>query len=408
MIKKTSVIKKSKANLEQQLFHYESLSDNELISIIQNDYNNYRKGGYWLCDCGEKIDYDYVMQNTNKKVILKTACPKCKKLVERFVKPNNEKFDSPEFNELLNRYKNQIKNNCNNFKLEDKDDIYGDMIHRFFIAVMTYNGSSKFFTYLNNLIHRRFEDFERKYSRARRTAVVQCQCCGRWVGAITRIHLINTKHKPVEGFAGHQILHDKIINEYGKEKFYQIKDSGQKKPLKSERWEGNRYNKTQRQIIKSRIMQAYKDMFPNAYLSMGVISIHDKDPVTELEYIEKIADKTNLINTGGFYVKKADGSIFFTAGSIPFEIENMCKSYADYIADALHKKFISIRKRNGFKNSFDQYNLKEMLENIFKFLFFGYSPEDISNICNYDVKEVKFWIKQIKNAKEIKEKLNFN
>lgn len=409
MIKKTATISYSKTKtFEQPIFSYESLSDKELIDIVQHDYNNFRRGGHWICKCGKTIEYDDVMKNTNKNVILKVKCPNCKRVIETFVKSDKTRFDSVEFDILLNRYKNKIKNDCNNFMLEDKDDMYGDMIHRFFIAVMTYNGSSKFPTYLNNLINRRFEDFERKYSRACRTSAVQCKLCGRWVGAITRMHLMNNKHKPIKGFPGHMVLHDKIIDEYGRENFKKIVDNLNFKKLKSESWEGNSYNRAQRKIIKTRIMQTYRHAFFGYNMSINNISINDKNPQTELEYIDTIACKNTYANVGGVYQNELNGNVFFVANSVPIEIQDMCKEYAIFIGNILQKNFSNLRKRKKFKNSFDKDGLILMLERTFTLLFFGYSQNDIAKICGYDLAEIKFWIKQIKKSKEIREKLNFN
>lgn len=383
-------------------------TDEELVEKIQHQYNEYRKGGYWLCDCGRKRYLKKIMSETDKKVILKVRCTRCFEKIENFITKNENEFYSQEYQILFDRYKNQIKSDCANFKLEDPDDMYGDMSHRFFIAVMTYNGTSTFSTYFTNLKKRRFEDFERKNSRACRTTSVQCQCCGRWTGAITRNHLMMNKNKPLEGFLGHQILHDKIINDYGKDKF-NLLDNEKAKELNSEHWEGNDYNKTQRQFIKSKIVQTYRDMFPNSVIAMNNISMSEKEPNTETEYINMLEDKnSNIEIKGDIKYNINSGECLFVASAIPNEMSTLCRDYAYKIGDNLYENFQNVKKINRFKIFHNKDEFINMLSKSFALILLGYTISDICEIEKYDAKELKFWLKYIKAKKDFKSILNFD
>lgn len=401
-IKNTTLASKAKGKDDLK-----NKTDKELIEIIQFEYNEYRKNGYWLCDCGRKRYLKKIMSETDKKVVLKVKCTRCYENIERFIARNKDDFYSKEYKILFDRYKNQIKNDCSNFKLEDPDDMYGDMSHRFFIAVMTYDGRSAFSTYLTNLIKRRFEDFERKYSRACRTTSVQCQCCGAWTGAITRNHLMMNKKKPVDGFIGHQVLHDKIIDDYGRDKF-NLLDNENTKVLNSKHWEGNDYNKTQRQLIKSRIVQAYREMFPNSIISMNNIYMSEKDPETETEYINTLEDKkSNIEVKGDVRYNYKTGECLFVADTIPSEIKSICRGLAYEIGMNLHNNFQDVKKINRFKIFRNREEFINMLSKTFALMLLGYSLSDICEVEKYDIKELKFWLKYIKDKKEFKTILNF-
>ncbi len=372
---------------------YYNIEDNALIEKIQIEYNDFRKGGHWLCKCGNKIDYNHKLLETNKCLKINTKCD-CGKNVENFILKENKEFISEEFDVIFKRYENKIKSDCFNFKLEEFEEMYSDMYHKFFMAVMTFDKKScKFYTYLNNILSRRFEDFERKKSRAKRANSVQCQCYGRWVGAITRIHLMNNKIKPKDGFPGHKFLHEQIICSHGEDHFSCLRDDENFAEINSEKWEGNSYNRAQRSVIKRHIVSAYKNFFPNYDISKSDLLFNDIEQESDVEFVNLIEDKKKILNYDtGFHNK--DG--FYLEG-IPSDIEETSEEFSEKISNLVFEKYKKYEKVKFFKNSNNIDDLKLMLKTVFSLLILEYSLEDICTIKGYDNKEVNFWVSKIKN-----------
>lgn len=373
--------------------------EKKLIEKIKEKYNEYRKGGKWVCTkCGIEILYNNIPPDHKGRLVLKVRCPICRKFIENFVSQYKDDFTCEEFDLLFHKYEMWIYNQCFNFHIEDIDDMYCDMLHRFFVSVMTYNGTSKFSTYLTHNIKRRFEDFERKNSRLCKSNGVQCCLCGRYVGAITRIHLMNNKVKPKAGFDGHDLLHQFIINDIGKEKF----DSWSDHKEYGFKWEGNKYSTKQRRIIKGMIVNYYRRMFPHCEISSPNISISDRDPKTDMEYGSLIADKRRYFDLG-------DGSYnlgYFIPEYMDFESINICRDFSERFSDLLHDHCNNYRKKHLLKHTQDKEGLKHFLENVLPFLMNGYNIHDIASKFGYEEGEVSFWLKRIKTSKDIKHKMN--
>jgi hypothetical protein len=405
--------------MKQKVNLLNELTDEQLVLTIQPQYEAYRSGGHWLCDCGKKIPH-YNRYRGVGKVALKVKCPACGEKVERFITIGNESFDSLEFNELFRRYEEKIRLRCDKFNgIEESGNVSGDMNHRFYISVMTFNGLWKFSTYVWNNIKRRFEDFERKNSRACKNNTVLCPLCGRYVGAITRIHLMANKSRPKHGYPGHQVLHAKIINDIGINKFALL---GEADPTELERrfaWEGNRYSKKQKALIKILITDAYRQMFPNFShypLSVNNVSISDVDPDTNIEYVDMLRDKRHRsFRTGGYYVSSSgkaisdeEGTTLFVNTEIDQEDVDASLSFTERVCGILHKKFLRNRKRKTFHNSADKLGLQKFLNNIFPLLARGYNSEEIAEIHGYELVEIDFWLKRIRKSTEIKSSFNLN
>jgi hypothetical protein len=194
---------------------------------------------------------------------------------------------------------------------------------------------------------------------------------------------------------------------YGEDNFNLIKDQTEKK-IDSFKWDGNRYNAKQRQIIKKSIVQIYREIFPNSQISLNNISISDKDPRTDMEYMENIADKKNYYppEKGSFIINKNNEKIFMIS-EISMKDNDVYKNYATIFGNILHRKFLHLRKRSMLKNSYNKEKLVKFLIDIFPFVVRGYSLEDIHEQTGYNTKEIEFWMKSIKNCNEIKKTLNF-
>lgn len=387
--------------------------DEDLVKIIQKQYNDFRIGGFWVCSCTNIIPYSdrYVELGD---IDLRVRCKKCNEYVEHFETRNKDiSFQSKEFDELFKRYYQQILNCCQKFAyIEDSGNVMGDMSYRFLISVMKYNGKSKFKTYMWTNIKRRFEDFERRNSRVSKNNAVQCQLCGRHVGVITRIHLMNNKVKSLDGYPGHTILHKKIIKEdIGEERFKLMSDLDDTLSLKKLKWEGNKYSSKQNKEIRSLITNAYRRMFPNHPLSISNISISDIDPKTKIEYINMIQDTTTRnVPVKGYFVtanikasskrKKINDQIF-----IPEEISvkdiDICKDFASKVTPILHRKYSCNKIRKNFKNTKDEIGLKHFLENVLPYILKGYNIREIKSLKGLDRGELSFWLNKIKKTKEI-------
>jgi hypothetical protein len=305
--------------------------------------------------------------------------------------------------------------------IEDPDDMMGEMSLRFFISVMTYNGICKFSTYMWGNVKRRFEDFERKNARACKHNTVQCQCCGRHVGAITRIHLINNKVKPKDGFPGHQVLHNLIVERYGKNKF-QLLDDGLSHE-KCVKWQGNNYSKSQVKLMKGGLVDIYREKFPSYDVSKHNISLNDKDPNTDKEYGTLIADVSQKYMTiKGYYINSTGETIdlrscngdqqnnennMFVVSNIDKKIIDLSKYYSEFFAKILHKKYKDDGNRQQFFNTKDEDGLKLFLGKVFQYMALGYKVDEIEKILKIDIKEIAFWIKKIKKSKKISKILNF-
>ena len=402
--------------VEKKLNLNKKTSDKDLIHVIQQQYRQYRAGGHFQCSCGQRIDYDTASAKQDGKILMKVKCSSCSENVEKFISKYNYSFDSEEFNFLLDRYELRIKRRCEKMKIEDPVDMWGDMSHRFFISVVTYSPDSncKFTTYMWNNIRRRFEDFERKNARACKNNSVQCQCCGRYVGAITRIHLYNNKIKSKPGFPGHKVLHDSIIAELGEEKWNLLNDD--QDHSKTVKWQGNDYSKAQGQFVRPKLVAAYKQMFPRHDISLRNVSISDCDPKTEVEYINIIADKRDFeISSTGYYIntegtvvgdKEVDEGSIFVPDRLDKRFEDLCKHFSLQFSSILHHRFLHDKSRKSFKNTRDKAGLENFLVMILPYMAKGYTKQEIGSILGLDVDEVGFWLKNIKKSKEIRKSLN--
>lgn len=390
------------------------MEDSELIREVQKQYHAFRIGGCWECECGF-----VVMYTEEYKTRSRMHCPSCGVVINNFRPVSRTDFDSLEFDEIFRRYHDKIYSCCVRFRhIEDPDDTYCDMLHRFFVSVLTYDGQCKFSTYLWNNIRRRFEDFERQSSRICKNSAIQCQLCGRYVGAITRIHLMNNTVKPKKGFIGHKVLHEKIIDDIGREKFNALDNSLENKRAK-EKWEGNRYSKRQNKLIKLMLVDAYRAMFPHFPLSVGHISISDSDPETNIEYGSMIQDNHSYdVNTRGFYITKNGDCVpeskvspdddvdFFLPEDINATEKDLCKEFAERITDVLHKKFMHYSKRKTFVHTKDKTGLQVFLQDILPYVSRGYDAKQIKTVFGYDEYETEFWLKKIKASKELHKLFN--
>jgi len=380
--------------------------EKQLIAKVKQQYEEYRSGGKWQCTvCNYEMLYDDHPKDPRGKIVLKIKCPTCNKFIENFV-TDKGRFDTVEFNELFFKYEDWLYKQCCNFHIEDTDDMYADLLHRFFVSVMTYNGEdSKFHTYLTNNVKCRFEDFERKNSRASKANGVQCQLCGRYVGAITRIHLLQNKSKALPGFPGHSHLHNHIIGEIGKEEFDSWEEPAEKGKFA---WEGNEYSTRQRAAIKSVIVNSYRHMFPNADIASPNIYIYDVDATTGEDYANIIIDKRQpSLMMKGYYISDiGEDTSCFVPESMSLALTDMCKEYSAKFSEVLHSKYLGYRKRKFFKHTKDKAGLIKFFENILPLVFSGYTSADLSKFFNYEEDEVKFWLSKLKSCKEIKLHLN--
>ena len=387
--------------------------DRELVKTIQEQYHQYRKGGNFHCASCDSL-YSYESIAHSGKLVWKMKCPKCSLTVHNF-EMHKEDFSSLEFEIIFKKYESKIYNLCLKMNIiEDPQDLLGEMSIRFFLSVMTYKCDSykcKFSTYMWGNIKRRFEDFERKNARACKSNPVQCKLCGRQTGAITRIHLLNNKIKPKPSFVGHQILHDKIIADYGKNKFVSLDDGTNHD--KSVKWQGNNYSKEQTKFIKSHLVDYYKDMFPNDDISMHNVSLFERDPVTELEYSSIIPDKQvkSHIDVQGYYINSCGQVVSADEGQqlifVPNENDaktvDICKYYSEILTTFLHQEYIEDQTRKKFSVTRSQKGLGDFLSNVLPLVAYGYNKKQISKISKYSYSEISFWIKRIKESPNVKE-----
>lgn len=381
--------------------------EDRLIAKIKQQYEEYRSGGRWKCTkCDCEVLYDSHPKDPKGKIVLRIKCPSCNNFIENFLTDKGS-FDTEEFNELFFKYEEWLHRQCCNFHIEDPDDMYADILHRFFVSVMTYNGKdSKFCTYLTNNVKRRFEDFERKNSRVSRANGVQCQLCGRYVGAITRIHLLQNKSKSLPGFPGHSYLHNHIIGEIGKDEFDSWEEPSEKGKFS---WEGNDYSVRQRAAIKSVVVNSYRQMFPNADIASPNIYIYDVDPTTGDDYANIIVDKRHpSLMMKGYYASASasEEDSYFVPEGMSMTMTDMFKDYSEKFSEVLHSKYLGYRKRKLFKHTGDKEGLFRFFESILPLVFSGYTADDLATHFNYDKDEVKFWLAKLKSCKEIKLNLN--
>ena len=389
------------------------LSVGELAGVVKSNFISYRNKCTLTCsECGHTARYaDYYRKFGKHEVAVKCWMNNadgtmCKSIME-VDHDNGIDFHEPAFSLLLEETMSFINKFANASNMHDGDySMHDEGIELLLRACVAFNknaSDAKFTTYFWSLLKNKSEELAYRANRTRRIAHVTCPSCKRKAGRINIAHLLEDFNvfKPLDcsfdtcvlskkyfvengefgecpfnGIIGgakcHARLHRDIIDEYGRHNFINVVGAGAY-PNISNRF-ANCYTATQRDILRTRILDKFKEAFPGSETEGRQISIND---VIADDTSGKLLERQDVMMSSNGIVDD-DTGIEYANVDDKICVEQISKKCADIMMS-----------RSTTDNPTDKRN---MLLLVYKCMFSGMQVADIADVCGQQKRVVRYWV----------------